>query len=66
MNRPLTQRQKDIFALIGKGMTNAEIAGTLGVTEKTVKNTALALYRALDCRNRVEVALTFHGVAFRD
>jgi len=66
MNRPLTQREKDVLSLLASGKTNAEIGGALGVTEKTVKNVALSLYGKIDVRNRVEAALHFHGIAFRE
>lgn len=60
----LTVREHQILALIGKGKTNAEIGANLGITEKTVKNTVMSMFRKLDVRNRVEAALHHHGIEF--
>lgn len=34
---PLTQREQEVLEALAKGMSNKEIAGALGITEKTVK-----------------------------
>lgn len=35
---PLTQREREILALVGRGMTTAAIGETLGISQKTVAN----------------------------
>jgi len=57
MSRSLTSREFQVLSKIGKGWTNAEIGGHLGITEKTVKNVALSVFTKLDVRNRVEATL---------
>ena len=34
--KPMTPREADVFALVGEGLTNQEIAGRLGVSVHTV------------------------------
>ncbi|MER2269398.1 response regulator transcription factor [Methylobacterium oxalidis] len=48
----LTPRQLDVLHLIRSGLSNKEIAKSLGLTENTVKVHANALYRALGVRDR--------------
>jgi DNA-binding NarL/FixJ family response regulator len=48
----LTARQYDVLRLLAQGMSNKVIARELGITEGTVKVHLLAVFRALDVRNR--------------
>jgi two-component system, NarL family, nitrate/nitrite response regulator NarL len=48
----LTARQYDVLRLLAQGMSNKLIARELGITEGTVKVHLLAVFRALDVRNR--------------
>jgi len=48
----LTARQYDVLRLLGQGMSNKVIARELGITEGTVKVHLLAVFRALNVRNR--------------
>lgn len=48
----LSPRQTEVIELMAEGMTNAEIGGRLGVTERTVKAYAQELYDRLGVRNR--------------
>lgn len=48
----LSPRQAQVLALIAEGMTNIEIGGELGITERTVKAYAQELYTRLGVRNR--------------
>lgn len=52
----LTPRQQEIRNLLREGMSNKAIAGTLGITEGTVKNHITDIFRALNATNRAEVA----------
>ena len=52
---PLTLRQRELIALLDKGLTNAEIANALGVAAPTVKTTLERLYRRASVSNRVEL-----------
>lgn len=53
----LTQREEQILELIGRGMSNSEIADALGLSENTVKHYITPLLQKLGVRNRVEAAL---------
>ncbi|MBK9115199.1 MAG: response regulator transcription factor [Betaproteobacteria bacterium] len=48
----LTARQYDVLRLLGEGKSNKVIARELGITEGTVKVHLLAVFRALNVRNR--------------
>lgn len=53
----LTLRQREVLALIGKGLYNREIAAALSIAEATVKIHVSAVIRMLGVRNRTEAAL---------
>jgi len=48
----LTSREHEIFALLTKGLSNAEIAVQLGVSTNTVKNHLYNIYRKLGVSTR--------------
>lgn len=50
----LTARQREVLRLLGKGLTNPEIARTLGIGAETVKVHVRQVLRALDASNRTE------------
>lgn len=53
----LTPRETDILALIADGMSNREIAGTLFLAEKTVKNNVSAILAKLGMQRRTQAAV---------
>ncbi len=53
----LTRRQRDVFALLGEGKTNMEIAAELAVSPNTVKLHVSAILRRLDLDSRTQAAL---------
>jgi len=53
----LTEREREILALIGKGLTNRTIGERLGLTEKTIKHYVTNILQKLQVRSRVEAAL---------
>ena len=53
----LTQREQEVLALMGDGLSNAEIAAHLHLAEGTVKVHVTSILRTTDARNRVEAAL---------
>lgn len=55
----LTSRQREILGLVAQGMTNAQIAKELFLSEYTIKQHLRAAYKLLGVRNRVEAARIF-------
>jgi DNA-binding NarL/FixJ family response regulator len=57
---PLTSRELEILRLASQGMTNAQIACRLWVTQQTVKFHLSNTYRKLGVANRTEASLYAH------
>lgn len=53
----LTRREQEVLALMGDGLSNAEIAASLHLAEGTVKVHITSILRTIGARNRVEAAL---------
>lgn len=53
----LTDRELEVLTLMGKGMRNKEIADTLFISEKTVKNHISKIFEKLEVNSRAEAAL---------
>jgi len=53
----LTPRQVEVLRLLAQGLPNKSIANTLGVSEGTVKVHLIAVFRALNVRNRTAAVL---------
>lgn len=58
----LTEREDQIFRLLGDGLANKDIATRLGLSENTVKHYMTPLLHKLGVRNRTEAALLARGV----
>jgi DNA-binding NarL/FixJ family response regulator len=63
----LTEREREVLALLATGMSNRSIATTLGISEATVKVHLTHIYQALAVGNRTAAALHAHrlGLAAR-
>ncbi|MFI7000004.1 response regulator [Nocardia sp. NPDC050175] len=55
---PLTDRERDVLAAAANGSTVADIAGTLHLSESTVRNYLSAAIGKTYSRNRIEAAAT--------
>lgn len=53
----LTHREIDVLSLICKGMSNQEIANTLYLSEKTVKNHLTNIFRKINVNDRTQAVL---------
>ena len=53
----LTEREKQILRLVCDGMTNAQIAGQLGISPETVKSELKRMFHKIDVRNRTQAAV---------
>jgi two-component system, NarL family, response regulator LiaR len=54
---PLTPREREVLALIGRGMANKRIAHELGIAEKTVKAHVSSVLAKLGVSDRTQAAL---------
>ncbi len=53
----LTEREREVFALVAEGQSNGEIASALFLSEPTVKTHVGRLLRKLDARDRVQLVV---------
>jgi DNA-binding NarL/FixJ family response regulator len=56
----LTERERDVALAVGRGLSNAEIAGELYLSVPTVKAHIGRLFAKLEVDNRVQIALCVH------
>jgi DNA-binding NarL/FixJ family response regulator len=55
-NGDLTARQREILEMVVEGLSNAEIAGQLYLSESTIKQHLRSAYKELGVRNRTQAA----------
>lgn len=53
----LTPRERDVLALLGRGLRSSEVAGVLKLSEHTVASHVKAIYVKLNISSRAEAAL---------
>ena len=56
----LTDKEREVFAAVARGLSNAEIAGTVFASESTVKTHVGAILRKLALRDRVQIVVFAH------
>ena len=56
----LTDKEREVFTAVARGLSNAEIAGTVFASESTVKTHVGAILRKLTLRDRVQIVVFAH------
>jgi len=56
----LTEREAEVLACLGEGLTNAQIAARLYLSEATVKGYVSRMLVKLECANRTQAGLLAH------
>ncbi|MEV0286288.1 MULTISPECIES: response regulator transcription factor [unclassified Kribbella] len=62
----LTDREREVLAAVGRGLSNADIGKTLYMSEATVKAHVSRVLVKLDATNRVQVAILAHDAGLLD
>jgi pimeloyl-ACP methyl ester carboxylesterase/DNA-binding CsgD family transcriptional regulator len=60
-----TPRERELMALVARGLDNLQIAAELGLAEKTVRNTLSALYTRLGVEGRSHAVVRARDLGFR-
>jgi DNA-binding NarL/FixJ family response regulator len=56
----LTERETEVLACLGQGLSNAQIAGRLYLSEATIKGYVSKMLDKLGCENRTQAGLLAH------
>ncbi|MYR13641.1 DNA-binding response regulator, partial [Streptomyces sp. SID724] len=59
-------RERDVAVAVGRGASNAEIAGSLYLSVATVKAHVSRILAKLELNNRVQIALLVHDAGLLD
>jgi DNA-binding NarL/FixJ family response regulator len=60
--RPLTPREREVAALVARGLTNRQVADHLHVHAETVKKHVARILAKAGCANRTELAFRWREV----
>jgi DNA-binding NarL/FixJ family response regulator len=62
----VTEREREVLALVAEGLSNAEIAERLHIGPGTAKTHVSHLLTKLDARDRVQLVIIAHRIATAD
>jgi DNA-binding NarL/FixJ family response regulator len=62
----LSEREKEVLGLLGKGLTNAEIAAKIYLSEGTVRNYVSSIFEKLGVTDRTQAAILAIRVGLAD
>jgi DNA-binding CsgD family transcriptional regulator len=62
LGQPLTPAEKQVYALVASALPNKNIAAQLLITEGTIKHHVGVILKKLGLKNRVQLALRYHGI----
>jgi non-specific serine/threonine protein kinase len=62
----LTRRQREVAVLVGRGLTNAQIAGALAISKHTVANHVATILKKLSLPSRSRIAVWVTERSLRD
>jgi DNA-binding NarL/FixJ family response regulator len=62
----LSERERDVFRLLARGLSNAEIGEQLYISETTVKTHVTHILQKLDLRDRVQAVVLAHETGVFD
>lgn len=57
ITRQLSEREREVLGLLGKGLTNAEIAARIYLSEGTVRNYVSSIFEKLGVEDRTQAAI---------
>lgn len=56
-SKELTRREVEVLKMIASGSSNKEIASTLSISERTVKNHVSNIFKKIDVSDRTQAAV---------
>jgi DNA-binding NarL/FixJ family response regulator len=62
----LTERELDVFRLVARGLSNAEIGAELFISDTTVKTHITHIFQKLNLRDRVQAVVLAHETGLFD